>query len=192
VSGAAGDLEKDALRLLKVRERTRKELESRLLRKGHEPEEVRRLLDRFVAAGWIDDERFARLFVEDRLRLRPRSYRLLDRELAARGVTVLIRRRVIAEARERLPEEALARSLARRGWSRLEHRGEGRRASLLRWLRNRGFSLSLAKAAVREVSSSGRGDAKETGLRPDGERLEGPEGAEEETNDIQRRSKDLS
>jgi regulatory protein len=173
VSGATGDLEKDALRLLKVRERTRKELESRLLRKGHGSEEVQSLLDRFVATGWIDDERFARLFIEDRLRLRPRSYRFLDRELAVRGITVPIRRRVIAEAQERLPEEELARSLARQGWSRLAHRGENRKPALLRWLRNRGFSLSLAKAAVREACSVDRGDSKETGLDPDKEHLEG-------------------
>lgn len=159
MSQATGELEKDALRLLKVRERTRKELESRLLRRGHASEEVRDLLDRYVADGWIDDERFARLFIEDRLRLRPRSYRFIDREMAARGVPAPIRRRTISEARERLPEEELALSVARSGWDRLGTSGEERKLALLRRLRNRGFSLSMAKEAVRAVSRE-RADPK--------------------------------
>lgn len=144
------DLEGDALRLLKVRERSRKELEGRLARKGHPIEEVERLLDRFVAEGLVDDRRFARLFVEDRLKLRPKSYRILNRELAARGVPAPVRNDVIAGAQEDLPEEALARSLATKARRRFGRNLQG----LLRWLLSKGFTRAVARAAIAETAGS--------------------------------------
>jgi len=48
-----------ALRLLGVRDRSRRELERRLLRAGFEPDEIETALDDLTAVGLIDDERFA-------------------------------------------------------------------------------------------------------------------------------------
>ena len=48
-----------ALRLLGVRDRSRRELERRLLRAGFEPDEIATALDDLTAVGLIDDERFA-------------------------------------------------------------------------------------------------------------------------------------
>src|SRR2546423_13290433 len=48
-----------ALRLLGVRDRSRRELERRLLRAGFEPDEIAAALDDLTAVGLIDDERFA-------------------------------------------------------------------------------------------------------------------------------------
>src|SRR5437016_5241741 len=48
-----------ALRLLGVRDRSRHELERRLLRAGFEPDQITPALDDLTAVGLIDDERFA-------------------------------------------------------------------------------------------------------------------------------------
>lgn len=48
----------DALRLLKIRPRTERELRERLSRKGHEPSAVDGLLQELKAKGLVDDARF--------------------------------------------------------------------------------------------------------------------------------------
>jgi regulatory protein len=160
-------LRNDALRLLGVRERSRRELEERLLRKGYPPERVRELLDDFIERGWIDDERFARLFVRERLRRRPRSFRLLDAELAARGVAPEIRRRVLEEARAQVSEQELLARLIRARWPLVSGLGEKGRQRLARWLEARGFASGRVREALesflREGERSGRGEQNDEG-----------------------------
>ncbi|MBU1702372.1 MAG: recombination regulator RecX [Candidatus Eisenbacteria bacterium] len=145
-------LERDALRLLKVRERCRKELERRLKQKGHANERIEDLLNIYEARGWINDERFATFFVRDRIRLRPKSYRMIDRELSARGVALEIRQRVLSEFQAEFPEEEMARSQALRRWRSLSGDLKSRRVSLIRWLRTKGYPLSLARRLAGEMA----------------------------------------
>jgi regulatory protein len=52
-----------ALRLLSARDRSRKELESRMGMKRFEPGEIETILDELEAVGLVDDDQFARAFV---------------------------------------------------------------------------------------------------------------------------------
>jgi regulatory protein len=152
-------LENAALRLLKVRERSRKELATKLLQRGHCAQAVDALLEDLVADRWIDDERFARVYVRDRLRLNPRSYRRLDLELARRGIDGPVRSRVLAEARRDAPEEEVARRMAAARWRRLSGNAQARREALVRWLKGRGFSRDVTSwAAARAAGEIGEGD----------------------------------
>src|SRR5437870_3520931 len=60
-----------ALRLLGVRDRSRRELERRLLQAGFDREDIDQALDTLTAAGLIDDERFAAAVVEHAMTARP-------------------------------------------------------------------------------------------------------------------------
>ncbi|HEU4759741.1 MAG TPA: regulatory protein RecX, partial [Dehalococcoidia bacterium] len=75
-----------ALRLLSYRPRSEAELRQRLARRGAPPPIVQQTIDRLRELGLVDDEGFARSWVESRDQASPRSRRLLASELRAKGV----------------------------------------------------------------------------------------------------------
>ena len=75
-----------ALHLLSYRARTRRELETRLRKKGFPVGRIRPCLDSLESKGLLDDEAVAAAFVRDRLRHRPRGRSRLASELRAKGL----------------------------------------------------------------------------------------------------------
>jgi regulatory protein len=75
-----------ALRYLEVRARSVTETRRRLTVAGYRVELVEGAIDRLVAIGLLDDEAFARHWIESRDRARPRGETALKRELRLRGV----------------------------------------------------------------------------------------------------------
>ena len=75
-----------ALGLLAVRPRSRRELQTRLLRAGFEPHEVEDELGRLEAVGLVDDERFAEEFADHALGRRLEGRRSVAASLASKGV----------------------------------------------------------------------------------------------------------
>jgi regulatory protein len=75
-----------ALRLLSYRQRSQAELRERLLRNRFAPEIVGSTVERLCSAGLVNDEQFARTWVESRDIRAPRSRRLMASELRERGV----------------------------------------------------------------------------------------------------------
>lgn len=79
-----------ALRLLAHRARSRGELATRLRRKDFPSRLIQPVLDDFEDRGWLDDAEFARSWIRDRLRLRPRGRRALTAELRKKGVDAAV------------------------------------------------------------------------------------------------------
>lgn len=75
-----------ALNLLSYRARSRAEIEKRLIEKGFTSEDVEVVLERLVQYGFVNDQRFAAEWVENRSTFRPRGRRLLTMELRQKGV----------------------------------------------------------------------------------------------------------
>lgn len=75
-----------ALMLLNTRMRSRKELAQRLSQKSYSDEVIKRVLDVLSWAGVVDDDQFARAWVNDRLRFRPVGLSLLRHELRRKGI----------------------------------------------------------------------------------------------------------
>ena len=84
--GKRKDVHERALGLLAVRQRSRRELERRLVQAGFEPEEVADELERLERVGLLDDEAFARAVVESRMGYRGESRRVVAGKLAQAGV----------------------------------------------------------------------------------------------------------
>jgi regulatory protein len=134
-----------ALRLLSYRQRTEAEVRVRLLRKGIEPGIVVETIERLRSTGLLDDERFARSWVEGRNQRAPRSRRLLVSELRAHGVT----RTIVEGAAAAIDEsdaayraaERRARALGSLPYPQFRQRIGG---LLLR----RGFGYDLVRATV--------------------------------------------
>jgi len=93
-----------AVRFLGFRPRSRAELAQYLRRKRVADEIVSDVLARLKDAGYLDDEAFARFWVENRQMFRPRSQRALGIELRQKGVS----REVVHDAVSEQDDEAAA------------------------------------------------------------------------------------
>lgn len=94
------------------RARTRAELATKLAGKGVPDEVAGPLLDRFAEVGLVDDEAFARLWVEQRQQGKGLASRALAQELRRKGVADETVREVLDEVEPDVEEEA-ARRLVR-------------------------------------------------------------------------------
>jgi len=75
-----------AVRYLEARPRSTSEVRRRLLIRGYRGDLVDGCLERLLELGVLDDEAFARTWVESRDRARPRGERALRSELRGKGI----------------------------------------------------------------------------------------------------------
>ena len=135
-----------ALRLLSHRPRSERELGQRLRLRGLDADVVEDEIERLRKAGLLDDEAFARLWVEDRQLSAPRGRRLLRYELLGRGVRSELAHAAVDSIDDRTAALALARGRARR-LAGLEFKQFSQR--LARFLQRRGFGYDEVGEAVR-------------------------------------------
>jgi regulatory protein len=93
--------------------RTRAELATRLSRRGVPDDIAERLLDRFEEVGLVDDESFARAWVQSRQAGRGLARRALAQELRRKGIDDEVARAALDEV-DPDEEVATARELVRR------------------------------------------------------------------------------
>jgi regulatory protein len=145
-----------ALRLLEKRLRSRAELETALRRRGVPAEDVIAVLGGLRRIGWIDDARFARAWIRDRLALRPSGHRRLRAELLARGVSSENAEDALAALLPGDKEQSLALEEARGRLRRLVALPPVvARRRLVAWLRRRGFELSTIARILRVIDVNG-------------------------------------
>jgi len=120
-------IETYALRLLRIRPRSRRELEERLLRHGYAPEAVQEVLEKFAQVGLVDDGAFAREWARSRM-LRGMGDVAIVKELVGRfRVPEAVAREAVAEVFEEEAAFSRAKELLSRWWERLKRDPEGRR-----------------------------------------------------------------
>jgi regulatory protein len=93
-----------AARFLEARPRSEHEVRRKLLHLGYRPELVEETVAKLLTVGYLDDEAFARSWVESRDRAKPRGEHALRRELGLKGVDRSLVDDVLGERRD----EALA------------------------------------------------------------------------------------
>jgi len=84
-------------RFLEVRPRSVAEVRRRLADAGYRPDLVAGAIERLAALGFLDDEAFARAWVESRDRAHPRGAMALRRELRRKGIDDATITAVLAE-----------------------------------------------------------------------------------------------
>lgn len=139
------------LRRLTAAPRSRSELHDDLTKRGVPEEVCERVLDRFTEVGLIDDEAFARMWVESRQRSRGLARPVLRQELRRKGIDGQVAEAALEELD---PEDERARAVElvrvkARSLGRLEPQARVRR--LVGMLQRRGYSSTVAVSVVREV-----------------------------------------
>jgi regulatory protein len=130
--------------------RSRKELRDKLAKKDVPADLAERLLDRFTEIGLVDDEAFARSWVESRQRSRGLARRALAQELRRKGVADDTVRSALDDL-DPAQEEQAARTLVRkklRSLRGVDQATATRRSAGL--LARKGYPPGLAFRVVRE------------------------------------------
>ena len=130
--------------------RSRSDLAARLAKKGTPPDVAAQLLDRFEEVGLVDDEAFARAWVQSRQRGKGLAWRALAQELRRKGVDDQVAKEALEEVD---PEDEVesARLLVRRKMrtvQRVDKTTAVRRLSGM--LARKGYPPGVAFRVVRE------------------------------------------
>ncbi len=129
-----------ALRYLGIRPHSRRELERKMREKGYRPPVIRQALDDLEKLDLVNDTRFARLFVQNELNLRPASRMLLSQKLASRGIPREISEPLLTELLPPDIELKIARQLAEKFIrSNSRYQGKKLKEKLVRYLQGKGF-----------------------------------------------------
>lgn len=147
-----------ALDFLRYRPRSRAEVESYLQRHQVAASTIQSVVERLMDAGLLDDEAFARYWVENRASFRPHGQRSLRFELRRKGVPDA----VVEEAIEGIDEAESAYRAGReraRQLSHLDYQVFCRR--LGGFLQRRGFDYDVVKETVNRLWQESRGSIME-------------------------------
>lgn len=125
-------------RTTKVRNRKTGEVRDR---EGVSAELTERVFDRLVEKGYIDDEKFARYWVENRSLTKGASRRKLQAELRAKGVESSVIEKYLSES-ERSDESELQKIIAKKRARYPDHQ------KFMQYLARQGFSYDDIKTAL--------------------------------------------
>ncbi|PIV55917.1 hypothetical protein COY52_05345 [Candidatus Desantisbacteria bacterium CG_4_10_14_0_8_um_filter_48_22] len=132
------DVKEYVLRLLGRKDYTEKQLQAKLARKGYTRPSAAEAIRYFKERNLINDEKFAFRYSEARLDSRPCGPRLLEFELARKGIEKKLIKQVVGKMFEAKPETEFAREAVRRKFGR-----KAEREKVYRFLLRRGFSFDV-------------------------------------------------
>lgn len=134
-----------ALRFLGVRDRSTLEIRQKLKRQGYDEGVIDHVLQDLIDKNYVNDQAFAINWVNHRMKISPRSLRLIRQELKQKGVS----QERIEAAVIRVEEHELAMACIhrkRRRWRRFA--GRERTFKMLAHLSHKGFSYDVSRKAV--------------------------------------------
>lgn len=139
--------------LLKFRLRSERELRERLKKKKFDSEVINELLQYLKGHSFIDDNLFARSWIESRLK-KPLGIRRLKLELKAKGVDNSIIENNALELTGIYSESEIVERIAKERLKRYKNIEEQKaKQRLYGWLLRRGFSPEIISDAINKACS---------------------------------------
>lgn len=141
-----------AYRLLGYRARSVREMESRLEKRGYGRATIKKVIDRLKSLDYLNDLKFARSWIDERMKLKPRGRALLRYELMSKGIDKGIIDSVVSEFIRPEDEYRMAKGLAEQ---RLRHKAKEDISKLKKrvhdYLVSHGFSYDVVDQVMRET-----------------------------------------
>lgn len=144
-----------ALRLVDYRDRTKGELEKRLVRDGCDQKTTEKVVADLERAGIIDDKKFAREFLESRNRSKPLGKMRMAREMYTRGVEKDLAEEVLENYTEE-EEYENALSLARKKTKNMAGLDKESLRKIAGFLARRGFDWETISKVMDEIGAEMR------------------------------------
>ena len=114
----------------------------------------RRVVDKLRKERYVDDERYARAFVSDKVRYDKWGRRKVDQALMMKGVAEDIRRRALAEIDDSMYAAALRPLLEQKLKSVKAKDGYEMYGKLMRFAASRGYDMEEARECIEEILKS--------------------------------------
>ncbi len=140
-----------ALRFLSYRPRSEREIRDRLKLKSQNSKLIDKVIEKLKQQKFLNDEEFARGWIENRLRFKPRSLRLIKIELKQKGISPAI----ISNSKFLISnDEESARKIVQKRIGRLKGLDKQKIYEKLgRYLASKGFNWDTIKKAIDPVKS---------------------------------------
>ncbi|MCW2927497.1 MAG: putative regulatory protein RecX [Thermoleophilia bacterium] len=129
---------------------TVEQLRRKLVAKEFEADAIELGIEKCIAAGLLDDERYASQFVEARVR-RGHGAQRIRQDLARKGIDRAVIEAALAGSIEDGALDAGAVGVARKKFARLDLADHAVRAKAYRWLASRGYTSAQVQAALAAV-----------------------------------------
>jgi regulatory protein len=143
----------NAYMLLRQRPRSVYEIRNRLKLKGYDDILIEDVVASLERAGELNDDRFARFWVESRMHMNPAGDVVLKHELKRNGISDSIIDAVLAEKAEKYDEYELALNMAKDKFERLK-KLDRRKATkrIYDFLLRRGFKYDNIRRVVENLT----------------------------------------
>ena len=140
-----------ALRLLKLRPRSSAELARKMADKGFDALLARQVIDDLTRLGFLDDEAFARAWLQYRLN-KPMGFRRIAQELVEKGISKDAIRAHWDVVKESYDELEVVRMLAQKRARQYNNVDPlKRRKRVMDYLARRGFQLDIIMKVIRDI-----------------------------------------
>ena len=141
-----------AFKLLSYRARSIKEIEEGLKKKGYSLKTISGVIRDLKRLKFLDDEEFARAWVENRIRTRPMGRYRLQRELLRKGIDRDLIENTLSnynEEKEIEVAQELSRKKLKKSYQNLDNLTTKRK--LYSFLQRRGFSYNTIQEVLRAL-----------------------------------------
>lgn len=143
-----------ALRFLSIRPRSVSELTGKLRQKGFEASDIDEAIGFLIDSGYLDDEKFARMLAESRIRNKSWGPRKIRFELASKGISEEIIKKALAGSTDETATALDAFRKWRRKNLKLDLSEPKNIDKAYRHLQGRGFSLPAAMEVFKKFKSA--------------------------------------
>ena len=151
-----GEFEKfynKALKFLSYRPRSEKEIRDKLRRKKASEEIINKIISRLKENNFLNDEEFAKWWIEQRTNFKPRSVRLIKIELKQKGID----KELIDETIDHLPSTiddlSSAKKLIEKRISRYKNLTPDKKfQKIARYLSSKGFDYDIIKEIFKDLN----------------------------------------
>lgn len=130
----------DAYNFLSYRERSSYEIKDKLASKGYRENIIQEVISDLKRLNYINDHRFSRKWIKDRINLKPRGKHLLKKELRKKGIEDQIIDQTLNELVDDKVAVKMANTLAEK-W--LKRNSNSDLTKLKRYLYNKGFDIYI-------------------------------------------------
>jgi len=145
-----------ALEFLSYRPRSEKEVRDKLKAKQVEPHIIEKIIIKLKEKRFLNDEEFAKGWIENRNRFKPRSLRLIKIELKQKGITQDIIEKTINDKELMINDLDSAKELVEKKMKRFKDLPKQEIYQRLgRFLASKGFNWDTIKKAIDEILNKG-------------------------------------
>ena len=131
-----------AFKLLSYRERTIKEMEDRLRKKDFSEEVIKAVVDFLLENDYLNEERFAEMWIRSRKKHHPRGRKLIYKELKNKGLKQKMINTALNQHLSNQEELDMAEYLKAK-WLRRRTEEDSSSYKLKNYLANKGFSYEM-------------------------------------------------